>query len=158
MNFDQAFERLLGHEGGYVDDPDDPGGETNWGITIAVARAEGYTGPMRDLPMAKAKDIYRAKYWAPVHADELPDSVRFDVFDAAVNHGASQSAKWLQRAVGANPDGVIGAMTVAAARGAGPMAVARFNGYRLQFYTDLGTWPKFGKGWARRVASNLLAA
>ena len=158
MNFDQAFERLLGHEGGYVDDPDDPGGETNWGITIAVARAEGYTGPMRDLPVAKAKDIYRAKYWAPVRADELPDSVRFDVFDAAVNHGVNQSAKWLQRAVGANPDGVIGAMTVAAARGAGPMAVARFNGYRLQFYTDLGTWPKFGKGWARRVASNLLAA
>lgn len=155
MNFDQAFDRLLGHEGGYVNDPKDPGGETNWGITIAVARAEGYTGPMRDLPAAKAKEIYRAKYWAPVRADELPDSVRFDVFDAAVNHGVGQSAKWLQRAAGAQPDGVIGAQTVAAARGAGSQLAAHFNGYRLQFYTDLGTWPTYGKGWARRVASNL---
>lgn len=155
MNFDQAFERLLGHEGGYVNDPRDPGGETNWGVTVAVARAEGYTGPMRDLPRDKAKAIYRAKYWAPVRADELPESVRFDVFDAAVNHGVSQSAKWLQRAVGASADGVIGAMTVAAARGAGPLIGAHFNGERLQFYTDLPTWPTFGKGWARRVANNL---
>lgn len=153
--FDQAFDRLLGHEGGFVDDPRDPGGATNFGITQAVARAEGYAGPMRDLPVAKAKDIYRARYWAPVRADELPDSVRFDVFDAAVNHGASQSAKWLQRAVGTQPDGVIGAVTVAAARAAGPLIAAAFNGYRLQFYTDLGTWPTFGKGWARRVAFNL---
>lgn len=155
MNFDQAFDRLLGHEGGYVNDPRDPGGETNWGITVAVARAEGYSGPMRELPRDTAKAIYKAKYWAPVRADELPDSVRFDVFDAAVNHGVSQSSKWLQRAAGANPDGVIGAQTVAAARSAGPLIAAAFNGYRLQFYTDLNTWPTFGKGWARRVASNL---
>lgn len=157
MNFDQAFDRLLGHEGGYSNNPADPGGETNWGITVAVAREEGYKGRMRDLPRDTAKAIYRAKYWAAVRADELPDSVRFDVFDAAVNHGVTQSSKWLQRAVGTNPDGVIGAVTVAAARVAGEMAVARFNGYRLQFYTDLSTWSTFGKGWARRVASNLQA-
>jgi len=157
MNFDQAFERLLGHEGGYVNNPRDPGGETNWGVTKVVARANGYSGPMRDLPVSVAKDIYRKTYWAPVRADELPEGVRFDVFDAAVNHGVGQSAKWLQRAVGTNPDGVIGAVTVAAARVAGPMIVARFNGHRLQFYTDLPTWSTFGKGWARRVASNLLA-
>ncbi|MDQ0035837.1 lysozyme family protein [Variovorax boronicumulans] len=156
MNFDQAFERLLGHEGGYVNDPDDPGGETNWGITIAVARAEGYTGPMRDLPVDTAKEIYRKRYWTAVRADELPDLVRFDVFDGAVNHGASQSAKWLQRAVGAQPDGVIGAQTVAAARAAGSQIGAHYNGQRLQFYTDLTIWPKYSKGWARRVASNLL--
>lgn len=156
MNFDQAFERLLGHEGDYSNDPKDPGGETMWGVTIAVARANGYAGPMRDLPQDVAKAIYRKNYWTPIRADELPDSVRFDVFDAAVNSGVSQSAKWLQRAVGANPDGVIGAVTVGAARAAGPMIAAHFNGYRLQFYTDLDTWPKFGKGWARRVASNLI--
>jgi lysozyme family protein len=157
MTFDQAFERLLGHEGGYSNNPADPGGETMWGVTKVVARANGYTGPMRDLPAAVAKDIYRRTYWAPVRADELPESVRFDVFDAAVNHGVGQSSKWLQRAVGTNPDGVIGAVTVAAARVAGPMVAARFNGYRLQFYTDLSTWGTFGKGWSRRVASNLLA-
>lgn len=155
MNFDAAFDRLLGHEGGYSSHPDDPGGETMWGVTLKVARANGYTGPMRDLPRDTAKAIYRAQYWTPVRADELPDSVRFDVFDAAVNHGVSQSAKWLQRAVGAQPDGVIGAVTVGAARAAGPMLAAHFNGQRLQFYTDLATWPTFGKGWARRVAANL---
>lgn len=155
MNFDQAFDRLLGHEGGYVNDPRDPGGETNWGITIAVARAEGYKGAMRDLPRDTAKSIYRARYWAAVRADELPDSVRFDVFDAAVNHGVSQAAKWLQRAVGTTPDGVIGAVTVAATRTAGPLLGAKFNAIRLRFYTDLATWPVHGKGWARRVASNL---
>lgn len=153
MNFDLAFERLLGHEGGYVNDPRDPGGETNWGISKRAYPNVDIKALMQD----GAKAIYRRDYWAPVRADELPDLVRFDVFDAAVNHGVSQSAKWLQRAVGANPDGVIGAQTVAAARAAGSQLAARFNGYRLQFYTDLGTWPTFGKGWARRVAANLLA-
>ncbi|MBN8747351.1 MAG: glycoside hydrolase family 108 protein [Variovorax sp.] len=156
MTFDEAFDRLIGHEGGYSDNPADPGGKTMWGVTEKVARAKGYKGDMRDLPQSFAKAVvYRPDYWDAVRADELPDSVRFDVFDAAVNHGASQAAKWLQRAAGATPDGVIGARTVAAARGAGPMLAAHFNGERLQFYTDLGTWPTFGKGWARRVASNL---
>lgn len=151
--FDQAFERLLGHEGGYVNDPRDPGGETNWGIS-----KRSYPNvDIKALTQDGAKAIYRRDFWAPVRADELPDLVRFDVFDAAVNSGVSQSAKWLQRAAGVNPDGVIGAQTVAAARAAGTQLAARFNGYRLQFYTDLGTWPTFGKGWARRVAANLLA-
>lgn len=155
MNFDLAFDRLLGHEGGYVNDPRDPGGETNWGITVAVARANGYAGPMRDLPQDTAKAIYRKLYWNTVRADELPEAVRFDAFDAAVNHGPSQAAKWLQRAVGTTPDGVIGTVTLGAVRAAGSQLAAHFNGQRLQFYTDLPTWPTFGKGWARRVATNL---
>lgn len=153
MNFDEAFDRLLGHEGGYVNDPRDPGGETNWGISKRAYPAVN----IKALTQADAKAIYRRDYWAPVRADELPDTVRFDVFDAAVNHGVSQSAKWLQRAAGANPDGVIGAQTVASARAAGSQLTAHFNGYRLQFYTDSSNWSTYGKGWARRVASNLLA-
>ncbi len=158
MNFDQAFERLLGHEGGYSDNAADPGGKTRYGVTERVARAKGYTGDMRDLPLDFAKyRVYRPDYWDAIHAEELPYSVRFDVFDAAVYHGPSQAAKWLQRAAWTQPDGVIGAATIGAARAAGPMLAAKFNGYRLQFYTDLSTWPSFGKGWSRRVASNLLA-
>lgn len=153
MNFDQAFERLLGHEGGYVLDSRDPGGETNWGISKRSYPAVD----IKALTQDGAKAIYRRDFWAPVRADELPDLVRFDVFDAAVNSGVNQAAKWLQRAAGANPDGVIGAQTVAATRGAGSQLAARFNGYRLQFYTDSGNWAVFGKGWARRIASNLLA-
>lgn len=158
MTFDQAFDRLIGHEGGYSNHPADPGGETMWGVTARVARANGYAGPMRDLPREKAKAIYRRLYWDAVKADQLPAVVRFDVFDGAVNSGVEQSAKWLQRASGAVADGIVGPKTVAAAAAAGPVIAAKYNGHRLQFMSDLPTWGSFGKGWARRIASNLQGA
>jgi len=156
MSFDQAFERLIGHEGGYVNHPNDPGGETNWGITLRTAREHGYTGQMRDLTREQAKDIYRRAYWLRVKADQYNSAIAFQVFDAAVNHGIKQAVRWLQRAVGVTDDGFIGPVTVAAARAANPSDVlARFNAQRLDFYTKLSTWPAFGKGWVRRVAANL---
>lgn len=155
MTFDDAFTRLLGHEGGYVNHPSDPGGETIWGITARVARAQGYTGDMRAMPQSVAKDIYRRMYWAPVRADELPRDIRFDVFDAAVNSGVRQAALWLQRSVGAVADGVIGPQTIAAANSARNVK-ARYNAQRLRFMTDLPTWGAFGRGWARRIADNLM--
>jgi lysozyme family protein len=158
MTFDEAFDRLIDHEGGYANHPSDPGGETMWGVTARVARANGYTGDMRSLPRDTAKAIYRKSYWDAVKADQLPAAVRFDVFDGAVNSGVSQSAKWLQRAAGVKDDGVIGPQTIAAAANAGPGLLAKFNGARLQFMTDLPTWGSFGRGWARRIASNLMGA
>jgi lysozyme family protein len=78
------------------------------------------------------------------------------VFDAAVNSGPRQAIKWLQRAVGASDDGVIGGQTLAMARAAQPdFAAKRMLGERLQFMTDLKTWPVFGRGWARRIADML---
>lgn len=156
QNFDTAFDRVIGHEGGYVNHPNDPGGETMWGVTIAVARASGYTGPMRDLPRDTAKAIYRDQYWNKVKADGMQFAVAFQVFDAAVNHGTGQAAKFLQRAVGVVDDGVIGPKTLAAVadRGAAEMLLL-FNAERQQFYTNLPTWPSFGKGWSRRVVTNL---
>ncbi len=156
MNFDAAFDILIGHEGGYANHPRDPGGETMWGVTAQVARANGYKGKMIDLPRETAKAIYRADYWEPCRADLLPECIRFDVFDAAVNSGVGQAARWLQRAASVADDGAIGPITVAAAVAVGERLPARFNGHRLQFMTDLSTWPTFGKGWARRVASNLI--
>lgn len=159
MDFDQAFQRLLGHEGGFVDRPQDPGGATCWGITERVARAAGYLGPMRELPQATAKRIARAQYWDAVQADKLPAALRFHVFDAAYNSGVGAAVRMLQRALGVRQDGQIGPMTLAAAAAADPgMLVARFSGARLQLLADLPTWPAFGKGWARRVADNLLSA
>ena len=158
MTFDQAFQQLLGHEGGYSDNKADPGGATMWGVTERVARAHGYTGHMRDLPVALAKQIYRASYWDAVRADELPAPVRYSVFDAAVNSGVGQSVKWLQRALGVSDDGAIGPKTLAAAQAAdGQVLKAKMLGARLQFMTDLATWPSFGRGWARRVASLLVS-
>lgn len=155
MTFDEAFHRLLGHEGDYADHPSDPGGRTRWGVTERVARADGYVGDMREFPVERAKRIYRREYWAPIRADELPDAIRFHVFDAAVHSGVRQASIWLQRCVGTAADGVIGALTIAAARHT-PNVAARYSAMRLRFLADLPNWPAFGRGWARRIAANLM--
>lgn len=156
MNFDQAFAALLGNEGGYVNHPSDPGGATRWGITARVALKNGYTGDMRDFPVEKAKEIARKSYWDAVRADDLPDAVRFDVFDAAYNHGPKQAILFLQRAVGVTADGAIGPQTLSATQARDPLKVVMlFNAERIDLYTSLATWGSFGKGWARRVRDNL---
>ena len=158
MTFDEAFTKLLGHEGDFSDHPSDPGGATRFGVTQRVARANGYTGDMRNFPVFEAKLIYRASYWDACRCDELPDAVRLDVFDGAVNSGVGQSIKWLQRAVGTTDDGVIGMKTLLACTLlAGATVQARYNGHRLEFMTNLKTWSAFGAGWARRIANNLKA-
>jgi lysozyme family protein len=153
MKFDDAFTKLLGHEGAYSNHSADPGGETMFGITIAVARANGYTGPMRQLPQTEAKRIYKALYWDKVQADALPDRVRYAVFDAAVNSGPGQAIRWLQRALGVADDGHIGPITLAYTRQADPEALARkMLAQRLRFMTNLTAWSSFSRGWARRIA------
>lgn len=157
-NFDQAFTTLLGHEGGYVNNPNDPGGETNWGITVAVARKYGYRGSMRNLPVEVAKDIYRKQYWLP-EFDLIAYPVAFNLFDGAVNSGVNQSVRWVQRAVRVADDGVMGPITVKAINAVNPSTlVMRMNGERLEFMTNLSTWSTFGRGWARRIAKNLKGA
>jgi lysozyme family protein len=152
MNFDAAFDKLLKHEGGYSDHAADPGGKTRYGITEAVARAAGYQGDMRDLPLDLAKQIYKDKYWV----DALPSDVRYVVFDAAVNSGPAQAAKWLQRACGVIDDGVIGPQTIQAAFTLNPDGLKRkMLAQRLRFMAGLSTWPNFGRGWARRIADLL---
>lgn len=156
MDFDTAFTKLLGHEGGYSNNKNDSGGETMWGVTIAVARENGYKGEMRAMPVDVAKAIYRAKYWDAVRADDLPAPIRYPMFDAAVNSGVGQAVRWLQRAVGTADDGKLGSITIAAAIMADGHAVAAaMIGQRLKFMTDLSVWPNFGKGWARRIAALL---
>ena len=156
MNFDQAFDILLKHEGGYSNHKDDTGGATMWGITEKVARAHSYVGEMRNLPMEFAKRIYKATYWDAVRADELPAAVRYSVFDAAVNSAVNRATKWLQDSVGATADGVIGPKTLTAVRQQNPEQLnGAYNATRLIFLTNLPNWGTFGKGWARRVAANL---
>lgn len=153
MNFDEAFDRLLGHEGGFVDHPSDPGGATRWGITERVARLHGYRGDMRELPVEIAKKIARVEYWDMVRADDFPAGIRYALFDAAYNSSARQAVLWLQRALGVADDGIIGPKTLIAASQMSPCALRpRMLALRLRFLTDLKTWPTFGKGWARRVA------
>ena len=152
MNIEDALRILLRHEGGYVNHTDDPGGETNYGITRAVALKHGYTGSMATLPLSVATDIYRKSYWAPIKADQIPDNLRFHVFDAAVNSGPAQAIKWLQQCAGTAVDGVVGPKTLEAAAKVTP---AQYSATRLRFMTGLSTWQTFGKGWARRICDNL---
>ena len=153
MDFNQAFDILLKHEGGYSDHAADPGGKTRFGITEAVAREAGYRGDMRELPLDLAKRIYKERYWDAVRAEELPAAVRYAVFDAAVNSGPRQAARWLQRAVGVRDDGIIGPITLGAVRAADPeRLLRRVLAQRLRFMTGLSNWPAFGRGWARRIA------
>ena len=156
MNFDLAFTALLGHEGEFSDNPLDPGGATRWGITERVARKHGYRGDMRDLPQDTARKIAKIEYWDEVRADELPEAVRYAVFDGAYNSGQAQSIKWLQRAAGAVDDGKLGPKTLAAVRACDPEALAaRYIGHRLDMVNDLKTWGAFGRGWSQRLAEIL---
>jgi lysozyme family protein len=153
MNFDLAFKMLLQHEGGFSNHAADPGGATRFGITEAVAREVGYRGDMRELPLELAQRIYKDRYWDAVRADELPESVRYVVFDAAVNSGPRQAIRWLQRAVGAKDDGVIGPVTLGLVRDTNQEKLVRvYLAERLRFMSTLSNWPAFSRGWARRIA------
>lgn len=156
MNFETAFDLLITHEGGFSNHPNDPGGATMYGVTEAVARAEGYTGPMQDLTLDFAKSVYRKRYWDACRCDQMPDPLRYPLFDAAVNSGPGQAIKWLQSAVGVKVDGAIGPVTQQAVNVL-PAQVTRQKmvGARLRFMTNLANWPSFSKGWARRIAAIL---
>jgi len=154
--FDASFDRLVGNEGGYSNNPKDPGGETMWGVTARVARAHGYTGPMHDLPRDMAKQIAYATYWKPLHLDEFDERIAFQVFDA--NYNGGHPVIWMQAAAGAKVDGLIGPNTVTAVKAANPWIFQmKFLAYRVFYYTSLRTWLDFGKGWANRIGNNLLA-
>ena len=158
-NFSACWAQLLGNEGGYVDNPNDPGGATIWGVTEAVARANGYTGDMRLMSQATAESIAKREYWDVVQGDDLPAPLDFQVLDGAYNSGAGRAAEWLQQAVGVQADGQIGPVTLAAV-GRLPVSqiICGYNGARLAFLASLGTWPDFGRGWANRIAHNLTLA
>ena len=154
--FESLFNRLMEHEGGYVNHPSDPGGETMWGVTKRVAQAHGYHGSMRKLPKALAKQITEKSYYKAVKGDQLDRLIAWQLTDAAYNHGNRQAVKFLQRAVGVTADGLIGPRTLAAVAAMDKNdVVLLFNAERIDFYTGLRGWVSFGKGWARRVANNL---
>lgn len=155
MNFDTAFERLIGHEGGYVDHPEDPGGRTKFGIT-----QRSYPGEdIRGMTLERAKAIYLRDFWGPAGCDAVPDALRFDLFDMAVNAGTKAAIKALQKSVSAVVDGILGPNTLQSIQSMpAPRLIARFNGHRLEHMAGLPTWPSFGRGWARRIALNLQQA
>ena len=155
MTFDEAFQKLIGHEGGYIDHPADPGGATNFGIS-----QRSYPGEdIRGMTLERAKQIYRRDYWDAAGCEYLPAKVRFSLFDMAVNSGVKRAVQTVQAAVNADQDGIIGPQTLMLIDiMPAPVLIARFNGHRLRFMSSLPNWPSFGRGWANRIAANLLEA
>ena len=166
-NFDDCLEMLLKHEGGYVNHPKDPGGETNLGVTRKVW--EEWIGKpaapdaMKKLTVKDVAPLYKKMYWDKVRGDDLPQGVDYAVFDFAVNAGPGRAAKFLQQSVGATPDGAIGPGTMALVAKATPTDILqKFAQQKEAFYNSLAeknpTQQKFLKGWLSRVAHVQTAA
>ena len=156
-NFDKCFELVLEHEGKYVNDPRDPGGRTNMGVTQrawesylnrSVTEAE-----MRALTPNIIKPFYRHQYWDKLKGDQLPAGVDYAAYDLAVNSGVSRAAKYLQEIAGVVADGIIGPKSLEAIAACNPEEVVdALCDMRLEFLRRLPTFGTFGKGWSRRVA------
>jgi len=157
-NYEEALRRCLAHEGGYTNDRADPGGPTNWGITIHDARKywkpNATAADVRAMPLAIAKNIYRQRYWDIQKCDQLPSGVDYTIFDYGVNSGIGRSGKVLRRVLGmSDATHVVTPEVLAACAKRDPNQLVRaINGERINFLHRLRTWPVFGKGWGRRVA------
>lgn len=164
MNFDEAFTRVLGHEGGYSGDSHDRG---NWttgvigkgkllGTKYGISAMSYPNLNIPDLTRGQAKAIYKRDFWDRVNGDSLHPALAYQLFDAAINHGPGNAIRMLQRAVVVADDGQWGPITKAVVDGSDTDDILkRFNAERLDFYTKLSTFPRYGKGWVRRVAENL---
>ena len=155
-NWDKSFDMVIIHEGGYVDNPKDPGGATNWGCTKAVW--EKYVGhevtkdDIKALTKEDVKPLYKRNYWDALHGDAIPSGLDYCLFDAAINSGVGRSSKWIQEIVGVPADGAIGNNTVAAISQINPVtAINEFCDKRQAFLESLKTFATFGKGWTQRV-------
>jgi lysozyme family protein len=150
-NFDECLKMLLHHEGGYINHPSDPGGETNLGVTKKVYQEWGGTKDMKDLTVEDVAPIYKKNYWDRCKCDDLESGVDWVVFDWAVNSGTGRSAKAIQKICGATQDGAIGPKTLALiGKQDTQYVVEEFGKIRQDFYESLKTFDTFGKGWTRR--------
>lgn len=162
-NYDHCLEMVLHHEGGYVDHPDDPGGETNMGITKRVWEEWGGEKDMIDLEVEDVMPIYRENYWDRVKGDHLPSGLDLCVFDFGVNAGTGRAAKLLQKLVGATPDGAIGPNTLAkvdnfVSQETLEGTITEYQHQRQRYYESLKHFETFGRGWTRRNDETLEAA
>ncbi|MCB1476660.1 MAG: glycoside hydrolase family 108 protein [Rhodobiaceae bacterium] len=156
-NFKRALPLVLKHEGGWADDPHDPGGATMRGVTIGTFRryvkADATKADLRKITDEQIATVYYRQYWSVVQAHNLPSGLDYVVFDYAVNSGPGRAAKSLQKIVGAKVDGRVGPATIAAAEAMDTADIVNaICDERLAFLKRLKTWPRYGKGWGRRVS------
>ena len=155
-NYDKCLEAILHHEGGYVNHPKDPGGETNLGVTKRVYEEFGGTKDMKDLTVEDVAPIYKKGYWDKMKGDDLPNGLDLCVFDFGVNAGPGRAAKYLQTMIGTVADGGIGPNTLAKLKeyvdeNGIEKTIENYQQNRQRYYEKLSTFDTFGRGWTRRV-------
>lgn len=173
--FEKALKETLGFEGGFSDDPVDPGGATHWGITQETARKHGYQGEMKDFKMSMAMEIYKTDYWDKNKLDQVAkydEKIAIEMFDTGVNMGVRQAGKFLQRAINClnrnqnlfpnlKVDGIIGSKTLATLSFLGKeidkkTMLAMLNALQGARYIEIcekdNKMEKFVRGWFRRVS------
>ena len=167
ITFDEAFKRLIGHEGGYSTDRRDPGNWTGGRVGVGTLKGTKFglaanTYPnldIKNLTLAQAKEIYKKDWWDKLGADGMHSAIVFQLWDFAVNAGKPRAIKELQQVAGVPADGLIGPKTIAAVKAMDVNDVLlKLTAERLKFYTSLSTWSTYGKGWTNRVAENLIYA
>ena len=166
--YNRCLEMILHHEGGYVDHPDDPGGETNLGVTKKVydayCKKNGLRPKsMRDLEVLDVAPIYKTEYWDRVKGDDLHPALALCIFDFGVNAGTGRAAKFIQKIVGTAVDGGIGPNTLRALKmycdtEGIEAAISDYTKIRQEFYEGLSTFDTFGRGWTRRNQETELEA
>lgn len=159
-NFQTCMASVLQAEGGFVQNPRDPGGATNLGVTLATY--SGWLGrkasvdEIKALTPEKVSPLYRALYWMPISGDAMPPALALCVFHAAVNSGIGTASRQLQTILATATDGHIGPATLkaaqafAAAHGLAKL-VRQYQNTRRAFYRSLSTFTTFGKGWLARA-------
>lgn len=169
--FDLAHRFVKRWEGGWSDHPADPGGLTRWGITLRALRAFGVDlnrdgridrADLAAMTEAEAAAFYRRHYWDAIQGDRLPPALALVLYDAAVNQGPGRAIRWLQAALGARVDGIIGPET------RGRLAIhwpthqreilRDVLAARALHYSGLAQLAVFGRGWFRRLAACALTA
>ena len=162
-NWEKCLEMILHHEGGYVNHPKDPGGETNLGVTKRVYEEHGGTKDMKDLTIEDVSPIYKKSYWDRVKGDQLPAGLDSCVFDFGVNAGTGRAAKYLQTLIGTVADGGIGPNTLKAVEAYVEEhgladTITNYQAERQKYYESLSTFETFGRGWTRRVEETTKSA
>lgn len=163
-NFPDSLKFTLQSEGGFVNDPHDPGGATMEGVTLATYRSwkndQSLTAvDLKAITDTEVSSIYKQNYWDTNSCDSLNPGVDLMVFDMDVNAGDSRSAKLLQATIGVTVDGGVGPATLTAANAMdSPTLINKLSSHQLAFYQSLATWQYFGKGWTNRIHARTAAA
>ena len=156
-NFDKSFALVMKSEGGYVNNPKDPGGETNMGVIKAAwstwLKRHIEDGEMAKLQIEDVKPFYKALYWDKTYCNQLPKGLDYMMFDASVNMGVGQSIRLLQKSLGCVADGVIGSNTMKLINQSKVNdMIDKYSAQKEMFYRSLANFSVFGKGWLNRVA------